>query len=48
VSDAFDVLHDLGDPAGAAAHVRETLKPDGTLMLVEPCSHFQIVYEVRP
>ena len=32
----FDVLHDLGDPVGAAAHVRETLKPDGTFMLMEP------------
>lgn len=32
----FDALHDMGDPVGAARHVRETLKPDGTLMLVEP------------
>ena len=32
----FDCLHDMGDPAGAAAHVRETLKPDGTWMVVEP------------
>jgi SAM-dependent methyltransferase len=32
----FDALHDMGDPVGAAAHVRETLAPDGTLMLVEP------------
>ncbi|WEX73955.1 methyltransferase domain-containing protein [Sinorhizobium numidicum] len=32
----FDALHDMGDPVGAVAHVRETLKPDGTLMLVEP------------
>ncbi|WP_225773020.1 class I SAM-dependent methyltransferase [Inquilinus sp. Marseille-Q2685] len=32
----FDALHDMGDPAGAAAHVRRTLRPDGTLMLVEP------------
>jgi len=32
----FDALHDMGDPAGAAAHIRKTLKPDGTLMLVEP------------
>ena len=32
----FDVLHDLGDPVGAAAHVRETLKPDGAWMLMEP------------
>jgi hypothetical protein len=26
----------LGDPAGAAAHVRSTLKPDGAWMIVEP------------
>ncbi|MBS0477763.1 MAG: methyltransferase domain-containing protein [Proteobacteria bacterium] len=32
----FDALHDMGDPVGAAAHIREALKPDGTLMLVEP------------
>ena len=32
----FDCLHDMGDPAGAARHVRETLAPDGTWMLVEP------------
>src|SRR5215471_4161194 len=32
----FDCLHDMGDPAGAAAHVRHALKPDGTWMIVEP------------
>jgi hypothetical protein len=32
----FDVLHDLGDPVGAAAHARAALAPGGTLMLVEP------------
>jgi 2-polyprenyl-3-methyl-5-hydroxy-6-metoxy-1,4-benzoquinol methylase len=32
----FDALHDMGDPAGAARHIRETLAPDGTFMLVEP------------
>lgn len=32
----FDCLHDMGDPVGAAKHVRETLKPDGTWMIVEP------------
>lgn len=32
----FDALHDMGDPVGAATHARKTLKPDGTLMLVEP------------
>jgi 2-polyprenyl-3-methyl-5-hydroxy-6-metoxy-1,4-benzoquinol methylase len=32
----FDCLHDMGDPAGASAHVRSTLKSDGTWMIVEP------------
>jgi SAM-dependent methyltransferase len=32
----FDCLHDMGDPAGACAHVRDHLVPDGTLMLIEP------------
>lgn len=32
----FDALHDMGDPVGAAAHIRKSLKPDGTFMLVEP------------
>ena len=32
----FDCLHDMGDPVGASAHVRDTLKPDGSWMIVEP------------
>ena len=32
----FDCLHDMGDPAGAAAHARAALKADGTAMIVEP------------
>jgi SAM-dependent methyltransferase len=32
----FDCLHDMGDPVGAARHVRETLATDGTWMIVEP------------
>ena len=32
----FDVLHDLGDPVGAARHAYEALADDGTLMVVEP------------
>jgi SAM-dependent methyltransferase len=32
----FDCLHDMGDPAGAAKHVRQSLKPDGSWMIVEP------------
>ena len=32
----FDALHDMGDPVGAARHVREARAPDGTWLLVEP------------
>jgi SAM-dependent methyltransferase len=32
----FDCLHDMGDPVGAAKHVKKTLKDDGTWMIVEP------------
>lgn len=32
----FDCLHDMGDPVGTAKHVRQTLAPDGTWLIVEP------------
>lgn len=32
----FDALHDMGDPVGAARHVRRRLAPDGVWMVVEP------------
>ena len=32
----FDCLHDMGDPRGAARHIRRILKDDGTWMVVEP------------
>jgi SAM-dependent methyltransferase len=32
----FDALHDMGDPVGAAHHIREQLAADGTWMIVEP------------
>ena len=32
----FDCLHDMGDPVGASRHVRESLRSDGTWLLVEP------------
>lgn len=35
----FDCLHDMGDPVGAARHVRTTLAPDGTWLIVEPFAH---------
>ena len=32
----FDCLHDMGDPVGAARHAYQALKPNGTVLLVEP------------
>ena len=32
----FDCLHDMGDPEGAARHVRQALAKDGVWMIVEP------------
>jgi 2-polyprenyl-3-methyl-5-hydroxy-6-metoxy-1,4-benzoquinol methylase len=34
----FDCLHDMGDPGEAARAARQALRPDGTLMVVEPAA----------
>jgi len=44
----FDCLHDMGDPVGAAAHVRSTLKNDGTWMIVEPSAGDKIEDNLHP
>jgi 2-polyprenyl-3-methyl-5-hydroxy-6-metoxy-1,4-benzoquinol methylase len=44
----FDCLHDMGDPTGAARHVRETLKPDGTWMIVEPMAQDRLEENLNP
>ncbi len=44
----FDCLHDMGDPVGAAAHVRETLAPDGTWMVVEPFANDTLAGNLNP
>ncbi len=44
----FDCLHDMGDPAGAAAHVRETLASDGTWMIVEPFAGNSLQENLNP
>jgi len=44
----FDCLHDMGDPAGAARHVRGTLKPDGTWMIVEPYAGDRVEENLNP
>ena len=44
----FDCLHDMGDPVGAARHVRSTLAPDGTWMIVEPYAGDRIEDNLNP
>lgn len=44
----FDCLHDMGDPAGAAAHIRQSLKPDGTWMIVEPMAGDALQQNLNP
>ncbi|MGH7864867.1 MAG: class I SAM-dependent methyltransferase, partial [Candidatus Binataceae bacterium] len=44
----FDCLHDMGDPVGAAAHVREALAPDGTWLLVEPFANDKLQDNLNP
>ncbi|MEK6304198.1 MAG: class I SAM-dependent methyltransferase [Acidobacteriota bacterium] len=44
----FDALHDMGDPVGAAAHVRTTLKSDGSWMIVEPFANDKIEENLNP
>src|SRR5213075_2355089 len=38
----FDCLHDMGDPVGAATHVRNSLSKDGTWMIVEPFANDEL------
>lgn len=44
----FDCLHDMGDPVGAARHVRSTLSPDGTWMIVEPFANDKLEENLNP
>lgn len=44
----FDCLHDMGDPAGAAAYVRRTLKNDGTWLIVEPLAGDRLEDNLSP
>ncbi|MDH4562245.1 class I SAM-dependent methyltransferase [Pseudomonas sp. BN411] len=44
----FDCLHDMGDPVGAARHAYQTLKPDGTVLLVEPFAHDHLDDNMTP
>jgi 2-polyprenyl-3-methyl-5-hydroxy-6-metoxy-1,4-benzoquinol methylase len=44
----FDCLHDMGDPVGAARHAHQALKPDGTVLLVEPFAGDQLQENLTP
>jgi SAM-dependent methyltransferase len=44
----FDALHDMGDPVGAASHIRSALSDDGTLMVVEPMAGDSLAENLHP
>jgi SAM-dependent methyltransferase len=44
----FDSLHDMGDPVGAVAHIREVLADDGTLLLIEPAAGDSLADNLNP
>ena len=44
----FDALHDMGDPVGAARHVRSQLADDGTWLVVEPFAGDAIEDNLNP
>jgi SAM-dependent methyltransferase len=44
----FDCLHDMGDPVGAAAHVKQSLKADGAWLIVEPFANDRLEDNLNP
>ena len=44
----FDCLHDMGDPVAAAKHVKRSLKPDGSWLIVEPFAHDRLEDNLNP
>ncbi len=44
----FDCLHDMGDPIGAAKHVKQTMAPDGTWLIVEPIAGDRVEQNLNP
>jgi SAM-dependent methyltransferase len=44
----FDCLHDMGDPEGAAKHVKESMASDGAWMIVEPFAHDKLEDNLNP
>jgi SAM-dependent methyltransferase len=44
----FDCLHDMGDPEGAAKHVKDSMAPDGAWMIVEPFANDKVEDNLNP
>lgn len=44
----FDCLHDMGDPVGAGRHVKDSLRRDGTWMVVEPFANDTLEANLNP
>jgi len=44
----FDCLHDMGDPVGAARHIRQALAADGTWLIVEPVAGDTLAENLNP
>jgi ubiquinone/menaquinone biosynthesis C-methylase UbiE len=44
----FDCLHDMGDPLSAAKHIRQSLAPDGTWLVVEPFAGDKVSDNMNP
>lgn len=44
----FDALHDMGDPVGAARHIRDVIADDGTWMIVEPIAGDHVEDNLHP
>ncbi|MEH6626258.1 MAG: class I SAM-dependent methyltransferase [Motiliproteus sp.] len=44
----MDCLHDMGDPVGAAQHAQQSLKIDGSVLLVEPAANDTVNENINP
>ena len=44
----FDCLHDMGDPVGAARHIRQSLADTGVWMIVEPYAGDTVADNLNP
>ena len=44
----FDCIHDMGDPVGAAMHIRGALKREGAFMMVEPFANDRLEDNLNP